>query len=62
MVNVMADRHDLSSAPATFMRGNKVIDGMWATLGIHVHKCGFFAPGDVLVGDHSLLWMDVSYE
>jgi exonuclease III len=62
LVNTIHEKHDLSQAPATFMHGSTVIDGIWATPGIQVHKCGYFAPGDVAVGDHSFLWMDVSYE
>lgn len=61
LVNVIGTKHDMSEAPATFMYGSKVIDGLWATPGIQVSECGYFAPGDIS-GDHSLLWMDVSYE
>jgi hypothetical protein len=60
--NALDEHHDLSQAPPTFMRGSKVIDGLWATPGIQVHACGYYAPGDMAVGDHSFLWMDVSYE
>ena len=62
MCNVIDARHNLTNAPATFMFGNTVIDGLWATPGVQVSKCGFFAPGDGAPGDHSLLWMDVAYE
>ena len=62
MVNAIGTRHDMSSAPATFMFGNRTIDGLWVTPGVEVKRCGLFAPGDQAPGDHSLMWLDVSYE
>ena len=62
MVNVIASHHDLRSAPPTFMYGQDVIDGLWATIGVTVSCCGYLAPGEQVPGDHSLLWMEVTYE
>ena len=62
MVNVFASCHDLHTAPLTFMYGQEVINGLWATTGIKVTWCGYLAPGKLVPGNHSLLWMDVTYE
>ena len=62
MINALSSRHDLRIAPATFLYGQDAIDGLWATQGISVLRCGYLAPGDIAPGDHSLLWMDVTYE
>ena len=61
MHNVLDTKHQLDHAPATFMFGQEVIDGLWATHNIDVKRCGYFAPGEMSPGDHSLLWMDISY-
>ena len=44
------------------MFGQLVIDGLWATPAVSVQSCGYFAPGNMAPGDHSLLWMDVFYD
>ena len=62
LVNAFASRHDLATAPPTFMYGQEVIDNLWVTTGINVMRCGYLAPGKLVPGDHSLLWMDVTYE
>ena len=60
LYNVMADKHDLQNGPTTYSRGTNIIDGLWATPGIDVTACGYLEP-NATVGDHSLLWMDVTY-
>jgi hypothetical protein len=59
--NVICSHHDRSNAPPTFSRGNRVIDGLWATAALDISACGYFAPGET-TSDHSLLWVDVSYD
>ena len=62
MVNALTLQHDLQDAAATFMYGQYPIDGLWVTHGITVTRCGYLAPGDNVPGDHSLVWMDVTYD
>jgi hypothetical protein len=38
--------HDREGAAPTCSRGNRVIDGMWATVALDVSACGYFAPGE----------------
>ena len=38
-----------------------MVDGIWATPGIRAKQGGYLEPGDFL-GDHSLLWIDLSYD
>jgi exonuclease III len=59
--NVIFSHHDRINAPPTFSWGNRVIDGLWATAALDISACGYFAPGET-TSDHSLLWMDVSYD
>jgi hypothetical protein len=59
--NVIFSHHDRSNAPPTFSRGNRVIDGLWATAALDISACRYFAPGET-TSDHLLLWMDVFYD
>ena len=61
MHNVLDTKHQLERAPATFMFGQDMIEGLWATHDIKIKRCGYFAPGKMSPGNHSLLWMDISY-
>ena len=62
MVNILDSCHDLQNAPATFMYGQDVIDGLRANMGIMVNRYRYLAPGENVPGNHSLMWMDVTYK
>ena len=51
-----------SHDPPTFMYGRDVIDGLWATHDIEIKQCSYFAPGNMNPGNHSLLWLDITYQ
>ena len=57
MRNIIFERHPDPNPPRTHLASpeGRVIDGMWATRGITVTKCGYLEPGD-FPGDHSLLY------
>ena len=63
MVNTVFQRHGANDAPTTYYRttSGRIVDGIWATPGIAVKKAGFLEPGD-FPSDHSLLWMDITYQ
>jgi hypothetical protein len=61
MRNSIFQRHGERDAPPTYQQGSQVIDGIWATQGLSVVAGGYFAPGEEPT-DHSLLWIDVTYE
>ena len=63
MVNAVFDRHSRQGAPTTYYRcnSNRIVDGMWVTPGITVHRSGYLEPKD-FPGNHSLVWMDISYD
>ena len=61
LLDIINTTHGLTNAPATFICGQTVIDGLWATPSVSVIHCGYFAPGNSAPGDHSLLWMDVQF-
>ena len=62
MINLMFDRHDPRGAPVTYYKSSegKILDGLWCTPGIEVHRCGYQEPCHI-TGNHSLLWADISY-
>ena len=62
MRNVIFARHGHHEAPTTYFRttSNRIVDGIWATSGIDVIRCGYLEPKD-FPGNHSLLWADVTY-
>lgn len=62
MRNLIFDVHGSRNAPKTYYNTaeGRVVDGIWGTPGIQVHRCGYLEPGD-FPGNHSLLWVDISY-
>ena len=62
MRNVIFDMHPSLNPKRTCAASeeHRVVDGIWATPGIQVTRCGYLEPKD-FTGDHSLLWMDVSF-
>ena len=54
-------RHENLVSPMTFNRGNKQIDAILCTVGIHVVKGGYLPIGEG-VGDHRPLFIDISVE
>ena len=62
MTNAIYELHDATDAPPTYFRtrSNRVVDGIWKTPGIEIVAGGFLALGE-FTGDHSLLWLDVTY-
>ena len=63
LVNVIFDKHDSADAPKTYLHSQegRIIDGVWATPGIEVTRCGHQEPGQAQ-SNHSLLWLDVTFE
>ena len=63
MRNIIFDLHGANNAPTTYYRttSGRIVDGIWTTPGISARRGGFLEPGD-FPGDHSLLWIDVTYD
>ncbi|MGL5936571.1 MAG: endonuclease/exonuclease/phosphatase family protein [Cetobacterium sp.] len=63
MSNLIYERHEGDEAPSTYYRGNtgSVVDGIWGTPGLAASYGGYLRPGE-FPGDHSLLWVDISYQ
>ena len=55
-------RHDPTNAPRTYARSadGHIVDGIWGTPGIDITAGGYLEPAD-FTGDHSLLWVDITY-
>ena len=63
LVNSAFSIHSPEQAPTTHYQhgSNKVIDGIWSTTGIRIQRGGHLEPREA-PGDHSLVWIDISYE
>jgi hypothetical protein len=63
MTNLIYKRHEGEEAPSTYYRGRNgsVVDGIWGTPGLKASFGGYLCPGE-FPGDHSLLWVDISYQ
>jgi exonuclease III len=63
MTNLIHDRHDSYGAPSTYYQNEqgRSVDGIWGTPGLQVAQGGYLRPGE-FPGDHSLLWVDISYQ
>jgi hypothetical protein len=63
VTNLIYNRHDPSGAPSTYFldEEGKIVDGIWGTPGLIATRCGYLRP-DEFPGNHSLLWMDISYQ
>jgi hypothetical protein len=62
MRNVIFDMHPSPTPKKTYFMSNehRVVDGLWATPGIQVTRCGYLEPRE-FTGNHSLLWADISF-
>ena len=60
--NAVHDIHPLSCAPPTYSRtqSSRIVDGIWCSPGLDVTYGGFLEPGH-FTGDHSLIWIDITY-
>jgi hypothetical protein len=63
MTNLIYDKHNPSEAPSTYFLNEegKIVDGIWGTPGLKAARCGYLRPEE-FPGNHSLLWMDISYQ
>ena len=63
MQNIMLEAHGTHHNKPTYYRteSDRVVDGMWATPGVIIQRCGYLEPKD-FSGNHSLLWADISYD
>jgi hypothetical protein len=63
MTNLIYDRHDSTLAPSTYFldEEGRIVDGIWGTQGLVAARCGYLRPEE-FPGNHSLLWLDVSYQ
>jgi exonuclease III len=63
MKNLLYEKHSYTDAPSTYFKDKqgRIMDGMWGTEGLYATRCGYLEPKD-FPGDHSLLWLDISYE
>jgi hypothetical protein len=54
--------HPSPTPKKTYFMSNehRVVDGLWATPGIQVTRCGYLEPRE-FTGNHSLLWADISF-
>jgi hypothetical protein len=63
MSNLLHERHDPQDAPSTYYLNaqGKSVDGIWGTPGLRATQGGYLRPEE-FPGNHSLLWMDISYQ
>jgi hypothetical protein len=63
LVNLIYAKHDVTKAPSTYFlkEEGRIVDGIWGSPGLIATKCGYLRP-EVFPGNHSLLWVDISYE
>jgi exonuclease III len=63
MTNLIYDRHDATTAPSTYFldEEGKTVDGIWGTAGLIASRGGYLRPEE-FPGNHSLLWLDISYQ
>ena len=63
MTNLIYERHDPTDAPKTYEESpeGRVIDGVWATPGIHAKRCGYLRPG-LYQTKHSLISADITFD
>jgi hypothetical protein len=63
MTNLIDKRHESEKTPSAYYRGRNgsVVDGIWGTPGLKTSFGGYLCPGE-FPGDHSLLWVDISYQ
>jgi exonuclease III len=63
MSNLIFRKHGSLNAPSTYYKDaeGKSVDGMWGTPGLIATRGGYLRP-EVFPGNHSLLWVDISYQ